>query len=36
MTGDLLAGMWELIGSPRAVSRRLTRDNETGIGGPNS
>lgn len=31
-TGDLLAGMWELIGGLGAVPRRLIWDNETGIG----
>ncbi|MEK0153440.1 IS21 family transposase [Arthrobacter oryzae] len=36
MTGDLLAGMWELIGSLGAVPRRLIWDNETGIGRRNS
>jgi transposase len=35
-TGDLLAGMWELIGSLGAVPRRLIWDNETGIGRRNS
>jgi transposase len=32
MTGDLLAGMWELLGGLGAVPRRLVWDNETGIG----
>jgi hypothetical protein len=36
MTGDLLAGMWELLGSLGAVPRRLIWDNETGIGRRNS
>lgn len=36
MTVDLLAGMWELIGSLGAVPRRLIWDNETGIGQRNS
>jgi transposase len=36
MTGDLLAGMWELIRSLGAVPRRLIWDNETGIGRRNS
>ncbi|WP_306922860.1 IS21 family transposase [Arthrobacter globiformis] len=36
MTGDLLAGMWELIGGLGAVPRRLIWDNETGIGRRNS
>ncbi|MEJ1193166.1 IS21 family transposase [Pseudarthrobacter sp. CCNWLW207] len=36
MTGDLLAGMWELIGSLGAVPRRLIWDNETGIGRRNT
>ncbi|TSE15722.1 IS21 family transposase [Arthrobacter sp. KBS0703] len=36
MTGDLLAGMWDLIGSLGAVPRRLIWDNETGIGRRNS
>jgi transposase len=36
MTGDLLAGMWELIGSLSAVPRRLIWDNETGIGRRNT
>jgi hypothetical protein len=36
MTGDLLAGMWELIGSLGAVPRRLIWDNEAGIGRRNS
>ena len=36
MTGDLLAGMWELIGSLGAVPRRLIWDNESGIGRRNS
>ncbi|MDF9277606.1 IS21 family transposase [Arthrobacter sp. EH-1B-1] len=36
MTGDLLAGMWELIGRLGAVPRRLIWDNETGIGRRNS
>jgi hypothetical protein len=36
MTGDLLAGMWELIWSLGAVPRRLIWDNETGIGRRNS
>lgn len=36
VTGDLLAGMWELIGSLGAVPRRLIWDNETGIGRRNS
>lgn len=36
MTGDLLAWMWELIGSLGAVPRRLIWDNETGIGRRNS
>ncbi|WP_243399928.1 IS21 family transposase [Arthrobacter glacialis] len=31
-TGDLLAGMWELLGGLGAVPRRLIWDNETGIG----
>lgn len=31
MTGDPLAGMWNLVGSLGAVPRRLTWDNETGI-----
>jgi transposase len=31
-TGDLLAGMWELLSSLGAVPRRLVWDNETGIG----
>ena len=33
MTGDLLAGMWELIGSLGAVPRRLIWDNEPGSAG---
>jgi transposase len=36
MTGDLLAGMWELLGGLGAVPRRLIWDNETGIGRRNS
>lgn len=36
MTGDLLAGMSELLGSLAAVPRRLIWDNETGIGRRNS
>jgi hypothetical protein len=32
MTGNLLAGMWELLGSLGAVPRRLIWDNEAGIG----
>jgi transposase len=32
MTGDLLAGMWELLNGLGAVPRRLIWDNETGIG----
>ena len=36
MTGDLLAGMWDLLGSLGAVPRRLIWDNETGIGRRNS
>ena len=32
MTGDLPAGMWELIGSLGAVPRRLIWDNESGGG----
>jgi transposase len=36
MTGDLLAGMWDLIGSLGAVPRRLIWDNEAGIGRRNS
>jgi transposase len=36
MTGDLLAGMWELIDGLGAVPRRLIWDNETGIGRRNS
>ena len=36
MTGDLLAGMRELLGSLGAVPRRLIWDNETGIGRRNS
>jgi transposase len=31
-TGDLLAGMWELLEGLGAVPRRLVWDNETGIG----
>lgn len=31
-TGDLLAGMWELLGGLGAVPRRLIWDNEAGIG----
>jgi hypothetical protein len=36
MTGNLLAGMWELLGGLGAVPRRLIWDNETGIGRRNS
>lgn len=36
MTWDLLAGMWEAVGSMGAVPRRLIWDNETGIGRRNS
>jgi transposase len=36
MTGDLLAGMWELLSGLGAVPRRLVWDNETGIGRRNS
>ncbi|WP_157360952.1 IS21 family transposase [Arthrobacter sp. EPSL27] len=36
MTGDLLAGMWELLGSLGAVPRRLIWDNEAGIGRRNT
>jgi transposase len=36
MTGDLLAGMWQLLGDLGAVPRRLIWDNETGIGRRNS
>jgi hypothetical protein len=36
VTGDLLTGMWELLGSLGAVPRRLIWDNETGIGRRNS
>lgn len=36
MTGDLLAGMWELIGSLGADPQRLIWDNESGIGRRNS
>ncbi|MBT2551277.1 IS21 family transposase [Arthrobacter sp. ISL-65] len=36
MTGDLLAGMWGLLGGLGAVPRRLIWDNETGIGRRNS
>ena len=36
MTGDLLAGMLELLGPLGAVPRRLIRDHETGIGRRNS
>ncbi|MFF2243292.1 transposase family protein [Arthrobacter sp. NPDC058130] len=36
MTGDLLAGLWELIGSLGPVPRRLIWDNETGTGRRNS
>lgn len=35
-TGDLLAGMWELLSGLGAVPRRLVWDNETGIGRRNS
>jgi hypothetical protein len=31
MSGDLVAGMWELLGSLDAVPRRLIWDNETDI-----
>lgn len=36
MTGDLLAGMWELLCGLGAVPRRLIWDNEAGIGRRNS
>lgn len=35
-TGDLLAGMWELLSGLGAVPRRLIWDNETGIGRRNN
>jgi hypothetical protein len=36
MTGDLLPGMWELLGPLDGVPRRLIWDNETGIDRRNS
>jgi hypothetical protein len=36
MTGDPLAGMWELLAGLGSIPWRLTWDNETGIGRRNS